>query len=212
VTPTAVTPTPETTSPAPGYSTLTYVLEPTPGSSVKIEYPQFTGTGLDTVNRIIYDNVRSYATEYVPLRSGDTLRLDYQFTVTLQNSKIISLYIGGTSYLSSAPHPNRNFHTINIDLASMSEVTLTDMYTVDADFEQVFFSKAQQVSGVDGALTRATTYDPFADPERLRCYLTPDGVVISVDVVHAYGDHYEALLRYGDIQQFYKLDQNYWEE
>ncbi|MCL2336640.1 MAG: copper amine oxidase N-terminal domain-containing protein, partial [Firmicutes bacterium] len=204
--------------PQPGaYTTRFYTDTARQNNSINISYPYLNGDGYNEVNRIIVQKVRSYAAEYASDASGDTVTLDYQFNVALNNSKMISLYFWGESYVSSAPHPNADFYTLNIDLATGKELKLSDLYTVNADFEKVFYDQARQTGGVDDMLDNTRSQegsitDPFAYPDALPCYLTLDGLVLSLPVSHAEGDHFEALLKYGDIQQFYKLKQIYWEE
>ncbi len=56
------------------------------------------------------------------------------------------------------------------------------------------------------------TVDPFSIVGNVSYFLKPDGIVLSMPAVHATGsDHFEAQLKYNDIQQFYLLEQNYWE-
>ena len=48
-------------------------------------------------------------------------------------------------------------------------------------------------------------------PGNVSCFLKPDGLVLSMPAIHATGsDHFEAQLRYEEIQSFYRLKRNYW--
>ena len=200
------------------YTMLLYKAAP----NAQIQYPHFYDKRYDEVNQIIYHYVLNFIAGFdldVPISEDTSVTISYHSNVTLQNSKMISVIFWGESYYSRAAHPNAGFATLNIDLATLKEVTLTDMYTINADFEKVFYAKAQQVSGVEGAFQFSQSYnssslDPFTNAEvqyDIPCYLTPYGLVISLGIVHVAGDHFEAQLKYSDIQQFYKLNQNYWE-
>ena len=209
-----------------GYQMLLYTARPNQKSSIKIQYPKFTGAGSDSLNALIYAKVQSFAQDAYSLYSSDTgLTIDYQSAVTLHNRKIASMIFWGSSYVEGGNHPFEDLTAFNIDLSSMKEITFADLYTADGGFEQVFFKKAffptNPVTSYDAAsfsemlklqTPEYESVSPFSYPDGVSCFLKPDGIVLSMGAVHATGnDHFEAQLRYGDIQQFYRLQQKYWE-
>lgn len=209
-----------------GYEMLVYTEAPNKNSSIKIQYPSFSDSGFDALNTLVYDKVQSFAKIDTSLYSSDTgLTIDYQSAVTLQNSKIISIAFWGSSYIEGGAHPFDNLIPLNVDLQSMKAITLKDLYTTDADFEKVFFDKAffptnpitsyDEASFTEMLNLQSPEYqivDPFSITDNVSCFLKPDGIVLSMPAVHATGcDHFEAQLKYSDIQQFYLLTQNYWE-
>lgn len=208
------------------YKMLVYTEAPNKNSSIKIQYPSFYGNDFDALNTLVYDKVQSFAKIDTSLFSGDTgLTIDYQSAVTLQNSKIVSIVFWGSSYIEGGAHPFNDLIPLNVDLQSMKEITLKDLYTTNADFEKVFFDKAffptNPITSYDKASfpemlnlqsPEYQTVDPFSIPDNVSCFLKPDGIVLSMPAVHATDcDHFEAQLKYSDIQQFYLLKQNYWE-
>lgn len=208
------------------YKMSVYTEAPNKNSSIKIQYPSFSGNDFDALNTLVYDKVQSFAKIDTSLFSSDAgLTIDYQSAVTLQNSKIISIVFWGSSYIEGGAHPINDLIPLNVDLQSMKEITLKDLYTTNADFEKVFFDKAffptNPITSYDKASfsemlnlqsPEYQTVDPFSIPDNVSCFLKPDGIVLSMPAVHATGcDHFEAQLKYSDIQQFYLLKQNYWE-
>lgn len=208
------------------YKMLSYTEAPNKNSSIKIEYPCFSGSDFDALNTLVYDKVQSFAKIDTSLFSSDTgLTIDYQSAVTLLNSKIVSIVFLGPSYIEDGAYPTGNLISLNIDLQSMKEITLKDLYTTNADFEKVFFDKAffptdpitsyDKVSFPEMLKLQSPEYqsvDPFSIPDNVSCFLKPDGIVLSMPAVHATGsDHFEAQIKYSDIQQFYLPKQNYWE-
>jgi uncharacterized protein YgiM (DUF1202 family) len=206
---------------AQGYTMLFYTKAPNKNSSVRIQYPKFAGAGFDALNALIYSKVKSF----VP--SDNTgLTIDYQSAVTLQNSKIVSIVFWGSSYIKGGAHPFTDLIALNVDLSSMNEIALTDMYTTADGFEKVFFDKAffptNPVTSYKAAsfsemlklqTTEYQSVSPFSMPNSISCFLKPDGIVLSMPAIHATGsDHFEAQLKYSDIQQFYRLEQKYWEK
>lgn len=209
------------------YKLLVYTEAPNKNSSIKIKYPSFSGDDVDALNTLIFDKVKSFAKIDTSLFPGDTgLTIDYQSAVTLQNNKIVSVIFWGSSYIEGGAYPVNNLIPLNVDLQSMKEITLKDLYTTNAEFEKVFFDKAffptEPITSYDKESfpemlklqsPEYQSVDPFTIPDNVSCFLKPDGIVLSMPAVHATGcDHFEAQLKYSDIQQFYLLKQNYWED
>lgn len=204
-----------------------YTKAPNEKSSIRIEYPRFTGDGTDALNTAIYDKVQSFAkidTDVFPEDTG--LTIDYRSAVTLLNDKMVSIVFWGSSNIERAIHPFTDLYSLNIDLQSMQELSFTDLYTVDADFEAIFFAEAyfptDPVTSYDEAsfpemLSQQSAefggVSAFDFPEYITCFLKPEGIVLSMSAIHATGsDHFEAQLDYADIEQFYKPTQKYWED
>lgn len=202
-----------------------YTEAPNKNSSIKIEYPKFNDN--DALNTLINDKVKGLAQIDTSLFSGDaSLNVDYKSEVTLKNNKVVSIIFWGSSYIDDAAYPSNDLITLNIDLRSMKELTLKDLYTTNADFADVFFKKASFPENPITSYDKKSfpemlklqspeyqTIDPFSDPDNIPFFLKPEGIVLSLPAVHATGsDHFEAQLNYSDIQSFYLLKQNYWED
>jgi hypothetical protein len=208
------------------YEMRFYTEAPNQNSSIKIQYPSFSGNEFEALNTLIYDKVQSFAQIDTSLFTSDTgLTIDYQSAVTLLTSKIVSIVFWGYSYIEGSAYPVNNLIPLNVDLKTMKEITLNDLYTTNADFEKVFFDKAffptnpitsyEKESFPDMLKLQSPEYqtvDPFSIPDNITYFLKPDGIVLSLPAIHATGsDHLEAQLKYSDIQQFYLPGQNYWE-
>lgn len=112
-------------------------------SSIKIQYPFFSGDKEEEINKIIKDKVEDIAfldPAYFP--ENPKMIANYQSDVTLQNSKIISIVFWGTSDIEVSAFPTTNLYTLNIDLELLKTIALNDLYTVNEEFEKVFFEKA----------------------------------------------------------------------
>lgn len=208
------------------YSMMLYTEAPNPNSSIKIEYPYFSGNNFDSVNELVYDKVQNLAqidTSFFPGDAG--LTLDYKSAVTLLNNKAVSIIFWGLRSIEGGAYPTDNLITLNIDLESMEEITFEDLYAVDGDFINIFFERAffpvnpvtscDEVSFEEMLKLQTPEYqsaDPFSISGNVSCFLKPDGIVLSMPAVHATGnDHFEAQLKYNDIQQFYLPQKKYWE-
>ena len=208
------------------YEMLVYTEAPNENSSIKIQYPKFSYDGFDELNKLIYDKVKSFAKiDTSILKSDAALTIDYKSKITLQNSKIISIVFFGSSSIEGSSYPVNNLIPLNVDLSSMKEITLEDLYNINSDFEKVFFSKAFYPTDPITSCSKDNfkemlklqspeyqTVDPFSIQNNVSCYLKEDGIVLSMPSVHATGcDYFEAQLNYSDVQKFYIPKQNYWE-
>ena len=208
------------------YTMSFYDKAPNENSSVKIQYPVFSGGISEKLNILVSDKVHSLGEIDTELFSEDSaLTIDYQSAVTLQNNKIVSMIFWGNRNIAGSAYETNGLCTLNIDLQTMKEVSFDELYKADTDFSEAFFDKAffptDPITSYDAAsfpemlklqTPEYQTVSPFSITGNVSCFLKRDGIVLSMPAVHATGsDHFEAQINYSDIQQFYRLQQNYWE-
>lgn len=203
------------------YSMRAYTEGPTARSSVRIQYPYFDGNS--SLNDMIYCKVQNIVSEIYGRygHDGDEgLTVDYQAAVTLNNKKMVSIIFWGQNEMESSMHESTDLVTLNIDLRTMQEITLSQMFKTDADFQEVFLNKCYYPSSpvtfdktlFADMLALQKTNRPFNMPGNVQCFLKPDGIVLTMEGSWAYGsDHFEAQLNYKDIEQFYQSAVKYWE-
>ena len=200
-----------------GYEMLTH--SPSPG--IKIQYPRFLGGNTETINALVSAKLQGIIDAHLV---DPSLAIMYQAAVTLLNDKVVSMIFWGSSNVTGSAHPSTALFSFNVDLATMREIRLEDLYLVNADFEKMFFEKAYFPSAP------VTSYDagrfaemlrqqgpeyepvsPFSYTGGVACFLKPDGLVLTMPAVHATGsDHFEAQLRYEDVAAFYQPAGRYW--
>lgn len=211
------------------YEIQVYTKAPNQDSSVKIQYPVFSGNKAEEINAIIMAHVLEHA-QLSPLYFSDPenikMTVEYQSAVTLQNSKIISIVFWGTFDTEISHFPTTTLFSINIDLQSMKLLSLTDLYTINEEFEKIFFEKTFFPSNPITSYSEETFSEmlklqtpeytssgPFTYADSMKYFLKPEGIVFSMSAVHASGsDHFEAELLYSDIQDYYLPEQIYWKE
>lgn len=211
------------------YEMQIYTKAPNQESSVKIQYPVFSGNKAEEINAIIMSYVLKEArldSLIYPDPENTKMTVEYQSAVTLQNSKIISIVFWGTFDTEISHFPTTGLFSINIDLQSMELVSLTDLYTINEEFEKTFFEKAffpsnpitsySEENFSEMLKLQTSEYklpSPFTYADSMECFLKPEGIVLSMAAVHASGsDHFEAELLYSDIQDYYLPEQIYWKE
>ncbi len=208
-----------------GYTIKIYTKAPNVNSSVYVEYPYFYGKDLSMLNTIIYDKVITLGTDdSITENSVTGLISNYQVAVTLQNSKVVSMVFWGSSYFTDSQHPWSNLVGFTVDLLTMEEIKLSDLFPLDdLEFRKTFFEHAifpgDPITSYDEENFEAFfPHYPYHLPlENIynydgNFYLKPEGVVISRAATHATGnDHMEALLTYDFAESYYLLDQFYWD-
>ncbi len=208
------------------YTMSSYTEAANDNSSISIQYPVFSGDDYKNLNAMIYNKAVSIGQLDPDVFSEDTgLTADYVSEVTLLNNKVVSIIFWGSSYVEGGAYPTTNLFTLNVDLQTMKEIKLNDLYRTNDDFVKTFFEKATFPTNP------ITSYDIESFPEMLklqseehqtvnqfeiengvRFYLKPDGIVLSLFAIHATGsDHFDAFLSYNDIDKFYLPSQKYWE-
>lgn len=200
------------------YTMSFYTDAPNDNSSIRIEYPEFWGYGTEELNEMIYVRVQELAQIDMSLFPEDAvLTIDYQSEVTFLTDKFASIIFWGPGYIEGEAYPMDQLFSMNVNLQTMEELTLEDMYVTNEEFETVFFERAffpiDPVTSYDESSfaemlalqsQEYQTISPFSRPGNVICFLKIDGVVFSMPAVHATGsDHFEAQLRYSDIEQFF---------
>lgn len=208
------------------YEMKLYTKTSNPDSTVNISYPVFSGSNAEEINSIILAQVQDMALldpSFFP--ENPKMNASFQSAVTLQNSKIISIVFWGSYDIEASQFPTTNLYALNIDLTSLQLIPLKDLYTVNEEFENVFFEKA---FFPDNPVTSYHEEDfpemlklqtpeytlpgPFSNPDSIGYFFKPEGIVLSMPAVHASGsDHFEAELLYSDIQEYYLPEEVYWE-
>ena len=208
-------PTTATAAETTAYTLTEYTAQP----DIRIAYPLFTDN--DELNALVAAKVQSLVPEDV---TGVTI--DDDCAVTLLNDRFASMVFWGYSNVEGSAHPYTDIATLNVDLTTMQPVTLPDLYDTNADFVKLFFADASFPSdpvtsySADMFAEMLTMqaeniilYDPFGNAGQVICFLKPDGLVLSMASIHATGsDHFEAQLNYSEIQSYYRLSQNVWED
>lgn len=222
--------TPTEPSPTVVPSTLTYKMEeytdvPNDKSDVKIQYPVFSGENSDTINNMIKSRVESYVTNVSEFFNNELgVTFDYQTDITLLNSKFLSMIIWGSSYIEGGAHPNDDLKVFNLNLQTLEEVSLHDLYRIGDEFESIFFEKSYYPTAPETSYDAETfvemrnlqskeylSISPFQVDNNVNFFLKSDGIVLTMPAVHATGsDHFEAQLNYDHIQSHYIPENDYW--
>ncbi|AOR25065.1 PdaC/SigV domain-containing protein [Clostridium taeniosporum] len=192
-------------------------------NNVKINYPQIKNLSdsekLKTINKDLQEGALKILDDYSeddPNLTALTLNVNYE--VKLKNKNYISVVYKGESNVKGAAHPASIFYTTNIDVEKGSSVRLSDYANIDDILKKLKGSKNIKVLAENDELAEAQrnfilniedneliymlkNADFYkingkiqSPKEGAYSYLDKDGIVISVQVNHAIGDHSEFKL------------------
>ncbi|KHD34963.1 hypothetical protein NL50_14985 [Clostridium acetobutylicum] len=155
----------------------------------------------------------------------ENLTLNVNYTVELQNSNILSIRYLGSSNMKGSAHPNNELYTTNIDINNAKTMNLQGMFSINQTLITSFRKGAYipYNSSIDSQTIskEISTYNdsylqtafeksdnPIGqeNPSSAFSYLTKDGLVISIGITHAAGDHAELKIPYSSIKSIVKTD------
>lgn len=198
---------------------------------VSISYPSIKGLS-DTVkqnkiNEILKDEANVVFNDFYE-RVADTLSLKINYEISWANNNLLSVKYYGHAFDNGAAYPIDLLYTINIDMNKGCKIMLKDYIKIDEDFINKYMSYKVVDSEENQMKASAFKYilDTYSEDDLLQyfnnadmsykesaftfSYLTNDSVGISIEVPHAMGDHIEIELKYEDIKDNIKIDQEIW--
>lgn len=177
--------------------------------NIKIQYPQIKGLGDDskekTINDLIKNDVMNRQVEK-PIKDyqdATKLTLELKYQVTMNTNELLSVLYTGYSNIEGSAHPNGDIYAITIELKNATKLRLSDFTTLDTNFVQ----KIKQSTAVTNEAVKdgmdkndlITLIQNKDDQTLIRglkgqwayntFYVTPNSLVVSVDVPHAAGDY-----------------------
>lgn len=162
------------------------------------------------------------------------LTMNITYNIGLKNKNILSIEYLGDSNIKGSMHPNNYIYTSNIDINNVKALKLGDMFSLTPNFVTAFKNygvyKPWYQASNEGAPSKsditAQIYNYNDNNYMLQClnksdvpwsqaqngdasgvfsYLTNDGVVISMEVSHAGGDHAEFKVPYSYVSKNIKI-------
>lgn len=221
--------------PSPSSSILTYDITKVSynDKDVEISYPQISNLNdIDKVKQI-NEIIKSEALKVLNTYDGDvdnvTLGVDY--SIKWKGGNLLSIQYIGSGYVVDGAYPNNIFYTTNIDINKATKVKLVDVFNIDESFIQKFNEGRYTVFDVELNVenesknevnkysnTELINYFNKADDIKIEnelsvfSYFTKDSLGISVNVPHAIGDHAEFEIRYQDLKDNIKTENEIWKD
>lgn len=187
---------------------------------INIKFPQITNASdkakSDLINKAIQESILS---KLDSLRMGQddmgTFSLDLKYEITGDDNKVLSISYEGTSHFEKAAYPVNIYHTQNITLDEAYTLPLKDIFIIDDNFIEAFKSGMYSPSRDDldleksGVNLKETIENQYSNEDLANLFkndqanykLTTYGVILSVEVPHAIGDHLEMAIPYEGVEE-----------
>jgi hypothetical protein len=181
--------------------------------NIKIQYPQIKGLGDNskekTINDLIKNDVLNSQVEAPTKYYQDAtntkvkLTLDLKYQVTMNTNELLSVIYTGDVNIEGSAHPTKAIYAITIDLKNATKLKLSDFTIIDTNLAQkIKQSTAVTNEAVKNGMDKndlITAIQNTDDQTLIKglkeewayntFYVTPNSLVVSVDVDHASGDY-----------------------
>lgn len=180
--------------------------------TIHLRYPQITGLQdqkkQKTINEMIKTAIwESQVAPEIENYGDDQLTLELQYRVTLQSDRLLSVVYTGTGNMKEGMHAYDAVDSITIDLQTAGRLRVSDFAAIDEAFIQKIGESTEMtnqavedgmdpdsfVEVVQGIVSQAvdTPYASIIDEleNGSAFYLTTDALVVSLQVVEAYGGY-----------------------
>lgn len=189
-------------------------------TGINLKFPQLAKannpTKADSINKAIQENIRGILDS---LRSGGkdmgALTLDLKYEIAGYGHKVLSISYQGYAHFEQASYPVNVYRTQNIALGDdVHTISLKDIFTINDVFVERFKTGMYSPSRADldleksGVNLKEEIERQYSNKELIKLFqnaevnykLTEYGVIVSIEVPHALGDHLEMAINYETIE------------
>ena len=198
--------------------------------NVKINYPQVSNLTDKNKQKIINQTIKNDVLKQLNMYKsyGEGITADINYSIKLNNGKLLSISYSGYTNFKNAAHPSNIFFTTNININNETKVKLSDLVNINKAFvKKVRVAKyigplnlTKEVS--DGVKTTLSWYTD-ADLTRMLksadavkgesfSYLTKDSLVVSLPMIHVIGDYGEFAVKYSNITNDIRTKNIVWKD
>mgnify|MGYP001417894360 CR=1 FL=1 len=186
---------------------------------VSIKFPQLNNSSnpakADSINRAIQESIKTKLDSLrMEQENMGTFSLDLKYKITNYDNKVLNISYQGYSHFEKAAYPIDIYHTQNISLGEVKNLNLKDIFTIDEHFVEAFKSGNYLPSRDDldlekyGINIKETIETQYSNKDLVNLFkkpetnfkLTMDGVIVSIEVPHAIGDHLEMAIPYKSVE------------
>lgn len=130
--------------------------------------------------------------------------LDLSCRITYEHDDFVSIVFEGLYNMKTAAHPIHLLFSLNINRYTNERVMLKDIWPLDDVFYDTYRPLAQAALtakfgkdiSIDDLLKKDSLLNGLQTEKEYCVYYTQSGMVISVPVIHALGDHFETEIPY----------------
>ncbi|MMZ48939.1 hypothetical protein D1872_106240 [compost metagenome] len=199
-------------------------------NGIVIKYPQITKlkdiAKQKSLNQILKTDALEGLQNYADSNAGVHVEIDYE--IKRENERFLSVQYTGIHYVKDAAYPTHMFYTTNLDMKQASRIRLRDLVKVEKPFIELIKSGKitavqPEQQGLIGDFTKDdliqlltnadVTKGSLAEVEMESfSYLTNDSLGMSVPMAHVVGDHAEYEIRFAQIPENIRQNEELWSE
>lgn len=195
---------------------------------ITVKYPLLVNSNdqdkADAVNDLIMSDMSEVLATIQSYEADDSLIIDGLFEYEIPSPSVLSIRYFITYSSETLAYPVDTYHTITISLDEGAKMLLSDLFVIDNDFAEAFKSGMyapyredlnldDSDTGlyelVDGLFTNEDLITLFSG-EQAAYYLTESGLILSVEVAHALGDHLEMAINYEYLESSMNRNHPFW--
>ncbi|KAF6634673.1 DUF4163 domain-containing protein [Paenibacillus sp. EKM208P] len=199
-------------------------------NGIVIKYPQIIKlkdiAKQKSLNKILKADALEGLQNYADSNSGVHVEIDYE--IKQQSERFLSIQYTGIHYVKDAAYPTHMFYTTNLDMKQVSRIRLRDLVKVEKPFIELIKSGKitavqPEQQGLMGDFTKDdliqlltnadVTKGSLAEVEMESfSYFTNDSLGMSVPMAHVVGDHAEYEIRFAQIPENIRQNEELWSE
>ncbi|MHB0883494.1 polysaccharide deacetylase family protein [Paenibacillus sp. SEL1] len=199
-------------------------------NGIVIKYPQIIKlkdiAKQKSLNKILKADALEGLQNYADSNSGVHVEIDYE--IKRQSERFLSVQYTGIHYMKDAAYPTYMFYTTNLDMKQVSRIKLRDLIKVEKPFIELIKSGKitavqPEQQGLIGDFTKDdliqlltnadVTKGSLAEVEMESfSYFTNDSLGMSVPMAHVVGDHAEYEIRFAQIPENIRRNEELWSE
>jgi len=178
-----------------------------------INYPQISNLNDDDKQKKINELIKVEALKIQEYYKDDisNLNLKMDYDITYNGSDLLSIQYLGLAMIKNAAYPINEINTTNIDMEKVQLLTFSDVVTINDDFINKFKGGKYKAYSEDLNLESAGSLNDALNSfegnglmemfkqDTAKFNFTNDSLVVSADVIHVMGDHFEMELKYNDL-------------
>lgn len=199
-------------------------------NGIVIKYPQIIKlkdiAKQKSLNQILKTDALEGLQNYADSNAGVHVEIDYE--IKRQSERFLSVQYTGIHYVKDAAYPTHMFYTTNLDMKQVLRIRLRDLVKVEKPFIELIKSRKitavqPEQQGLIGDFTKDdliqlltnadVTKGSLAEVEMESfSYFTNDSLGMSVPMAHVVGDHAEYEIRFAQIPENIRQNEELWSE
>ncbi|MFA6808783.1 MAG: hypothetical protein WCR27_07305 [Eubacteriales bacterium] len=189
-------------------------------TGITIKFPQLSKANdpiiADSINKAIQENIKEILGSLRSEEDGlGAFTLDLNYEIAGYGNKVFAISYQGYAHYVQGAYPTNVYYTQNIVMKDdVHAIALKDIFMINDAFVEQFKSGVYSTSRTDldleksGVNPKEVIEGQYSNQELISLFqsaeatykLTENGVVVSVEVPHALGDHLEMAINYDNIE------------